>query len=649
MNSKTVSGIMLTLLLVNMLTLAFSIQPAKASGTIYVRADGSVEPDTALISSVDNVTYTFTDNIYDTIIIEKSNVTLDGNGYILQGSGGGEGFTLSSVNNVTIINTNINNYHYGVYLSSSDNNTISNNTITNNDDDGVYLYSSSGGNTFSNNVITSNGHGVYLSSYSDDNTFSNNTITSNDAGGVRLNYASGNTFSNNIITSNDAGIRLNLASDNNTISNNTITNNDDGVHLGSSSGNTISNNTITNNFYDGVHLYSFSGNTISNNTITNNEYGVRLRISSGNTISNNTITNNEYGVRLSYASDNNTIFGNNIANNFDGVLLDFFLDYNNIHENNITDNDTGIRLAYLSDYNTISGNNITNNWEGIWLDMSSHNTISGNNITNNSLRGILLYSSSGNIIFHNNFTDNTEQVLSYDSTNVWDDYYPSGGNYWSDYEERYPGAIELDGSGLWNTPYYIDENNQDNYPLMEPWIATIEASIDIDPGTLNLRSQGRWITVYIELPEDYSVVDIDVSSIRLNETFSVDPDAPTQIGDYDSDGASDLMVKLNRTELTSYLYNILEVKLDTVTLTISGQLTDGTLFEGSDIVRTRLAGDVNEDWVVDVIDLSMVGRSFGARMDEDAYEGKLDLTSDGVIDIRDLMLIGINYGATIPE
>ncbi|MDH5770946.1 MAG: right-handed parallel beta-helix repeat-containing protein, partial [Candidatus Bathyarchaeota archaeon] len=438
-----------------------------------------------------------------------------------------------------------------------------------------------------------------------DNTFSSNTITNNDDGGVRLNYASGNKFSNNTIINNDAGVRLNLASDNNT----------------------ISNNTITNNFYDGVHLYSFSGNTISNNTITNNEYGVRL----------------------SYASDNNTIFGNNIANNFDGVLLDFFLDYNNIHENNITDNDTGIRLAYLSDYNTISGNNITNNWEGIWLDMSSHNTISGNNITNNSLRGILLYSSSGNIIFHNNFTDNTEQVLSYDSTNVWDDYYPSGGNYWSDYEERYPDAIELDGSGLWNTPYYIDENNQDNYPLMEPWIATIEASIDIDPDTLNLRSQGRWITVYIELPEDYSVVDIDVSSIRLNETFSVDPDAPIQIGDYDSDGASDLMVKLNRTELTSYLYNILEVKLDTVTLTISGQLTDGTLFEGSDIVRTRLAGDVNEDWVVDVIDLSMVGRSFGARMDEDAYEEKLDLTSDGVIDIRDLMLIGINYGATIPE
>ena len=61
---KAVSGIMLTLLLIGMLTLAFNIQPAKASGTIYIRADGSVEPDSAPISSVDNVTYTFFDNIY---------------------------------------------------------------------------------------------------------------------------------------------------------------------------------------------------------------------------------------------------------------------------------------------------------------------------------------------------------------------------------------------------------------------------------------------------------------------------------------------------------------------------------------------------------------------------------------------------------
>ena len=43
MNWKTVSGTMLALLLVGMLALAFNIQSVKASGTTYIRADGSVD------------------------------------------------------------------------------------------------------------------------------------------------------------------------------------------------------------------------------------------------------------------------------------------------------------------------------------------------------------------------------------------------------------------------------------------------------------------------------------------------------------------------------------------------------------------------------------------------------------------------------
>jgi hypothetical protein len=37
------------------------------------------------------------------------------------------------------------------------------------------------------------------------------------------------------------------------------------------------------------------------------------------------------------------------------------------------------------------------------------------------------------------------------------------GNYWSDYLTRYPNATETDG--VWNTPYVIDANNTDYYPL----------------------------------------------------------------------------------------------------------------------------------------------------------------------------------------
>jgi hypothetical protein len=50
--------------------------------------------------------------------------------------------------------------------------------------------------------------------------------------------------------------------------------------------------------------------------------------------------------------------------------------------------------------------------------------------------------------------------------NVWDD--SKEGNYWSDYVTRYPNATETDDSGIWDTPYVISENNQDEYPLMSP-------------------------------------------------------------------------------------------------------------------------------------------------------------------------------------
>ncbi len=61
---------------------------------------------------------------------------------------------------------------------------------------------------------------------------------------------------------------------------------------------------------------------------------------------------------------------------------------------------------------------------------------------------------------------------------------------------------------------------------------SVEARIHVDPMTLNLKSQGNWITCYVELPEGYDVNDISVSSIMLNDTVPAEP-KPTAIGDYE--------------------------------------------------------------------------------------------------------------------
>ena len=89
-----------------------------------------------------------------------------------------------------------------------------------------------------------------------------------------------------------------------------------------------------------------------------------------------------------------------------------------------------------------------------------------NEIQNNQQYGISLSYSDDNSIYKNAFIDNAEQAFSADSTSFWDNGQQDGGNYWSDYEEIYPQAEELDSSGFWNEPYQISDSVSDNYPLI---------------------------------------------------------------------------------------------------------------------------------------------------------------------------------------
>jgi hypothetical protein len=85
--SEAFSTIILLLLLIGAFTLALKIQPVRADGTtIYINSDGSITPSAAPISTLDNVTYTFTDNITNAngIVIERDNILMEGAGYTLQ-------------------------------------------------------------------------------------------------------------------------------------------------------------------------------------------------------------------------------------------------------------------------------------------------------------------------------------------------------------------------------------------------------------------------------------------------------------------------------------------------------------------------------------------------------------------------------------
>mgnify|MGYP005831231015 CR=1 FL=1 len=238
---KTIQAIILALALCALIKIVLNVHVGYAEGTIYIRADGTIEPSTAPISNINNITYVLTGNINESIVIEKDNTTLDGKGYTVRGTGNGNGINLTLRINVTIQNMKIENFSYGIYLYTSSNITIFNNTITN------------------------------------------------------------------------------------------------------------------------------------------------------------------------------------------------------------------------------------NVWDGIYVVYTDRCTIYGNTISSNKRYGIALSESGNNRIFHNNFIDNANQTHLFNSfNNTWDNYFPSGGNYWSDYKEKYPNATEINDSGIWDTPYIIDANNVDRYPLVIP-------------------------------------------------------------------------------------------------------------------------------------------------------------------------------------
>ena len=135
---------MLTLLLTCTLTLALNIQPVKAEGTIYIRADGSIDPPTPLITTADNVTYTWTGNIYDSIVVERDNIVVDGAGYTLYGTGAYDsiGIDISERINVTIKTLIVETFYHGIFLNESSCCRIDQSNVTANIRFGIWVYNS---------------------------------------------------------------------------------------------------------------------------------------------------------------------------------------------------------------------------------------------------------------------------------------------------------------------------------------------------------------------------------------------------------------------------------------------------------------------------------------------------------------------------
>jgi parallel beta-helix repeat protein len=523
---------------------AFNVQTVRAQGAIYINPDGSISPSTAPISTVDNTTYTLTGNIIDSakasIVIQRNNILIDGSGYTIEGSDIGIICWVHTFN-VTIKNTIVKAHVQGVNLYPSSNCTVSGNEI-------IIL----GGNVTNWGPAPPVPVGVVMGS-SSNCIVSGNDINSTGAEGIVDDGGSHNTISGNSITNSSYGVYC-YSSFNDAVSGNDITLTGFGVVLGSSNYTVISRNNVTANSGVGILLLSscsniISGNIMSGNNIKNSGFfgtqpeffynltesarffGIYLfEYCNYNTISGNRFTGGGLFVFLSFHNVvvNNSVNGKslvyledvsdrtvsdagqvvligcdsmivdnlNLSNATIGVEL-WQTNTTIITNSNIANDYEGVSLNGASS-NIISGNNMTNNGYGVLLNGASSNIISGNNMTNNAY-GVFFHfpyyqPNNNNRFFHNNLINNTQQVSSIGFPNIWDNGFPSGGNYWSDYQTGYPGASEIDGSGIWNTPYVIAANNTDYYPLMTPWTRVEARVTPVGKNVTNTYATGAVVT-----------------------------------------------------------------------------------------------------------------------------------------------------------
>ena len=249
---------------------------------------------------------------------------------------------------------------------------------------------------------------------------------------------------------------------------------------------TISGFTLTN-FRVAIAVVNYyaepypSGCKIVKNNIINNSEGIRPQRNDLLVLENN-ITKNNVGIS-GYDAENVIITRNNISANGYGIDIGICRNIT-VSKNQIFDNSNGgLNLCYFGPH-FVYNNTIANNGWGIrFAEGCGNATVYGNNITQNGVGVVLLIfpnagdvvvSGVGNTVFGNLFVNNTKQVsqeernFNYpDSTRMgtdivsWDN--STIGNYWDDYS-----GLDDNDDGIGDTPYVIDENNQDNYPLMMP-------------------------------------------------------------------------------------------------------------------------------------------------------------------------------------
>jgi len=424
-----------------------------------------------------------------------------------------------------------------------------------------------------------------------------------------------------------------------------------GIAVHSSNGCVITENRIMNNAYRGggpeivesgrgVWLVDSENCTVAKNALDSNDRNVSLEEANDNIIMNNTITNSLISWGIVLESSHNNSIGNNVVRRsvYDGIYL-AFANNNNIFANYVMNNrDEGIYIG-SSENNVVIRNIVMNNsGEGIWLDGSNDSTVIGNTFMNNRKRGVLVWHSARTIVYHNNFVNNSWGQAYSNLVNSWDSGYPSGGNYWSDYNDTdlYSGPYQnMTGSdGIGDMPYVIDENNTDRYPLMKPYPWGPD-----DVGITSLTTSKTVVGQGYNLSINMMLFNYGNNTENFNITVHANA---TIIGTFEnitltSRNSTTVTLTLNTTSLDYGNYTMWAYAEPVPNET---DITDNTYLYGTIIITIK--GDVDGDFEVDIYDIVKICIAYGSKEGDPKYVPECDINCDRKIDIYDVVIACIH-------
>jgi parallel beta-helix repeat protein len=484
--------------------------------------------------------------------VQLSNFTIRSSG---QGS---VGIALSNHHDASIISNMIIGHAQGLSVENSNNNTVKANVFTSNDLS--IVISQSNNNSLSENLFFEN-FSPSISMYGcRSNMLDGNVIRNNPAYGVYLESCIDCILRCNNVSYVCEGIYLQACRNVRLTGNIVMQTGPNAIHLQDSSNNIVEDNVLSLNEFS-LQLWGSTENLLRNNSIFNNKHGLRLWFSGNNTLEKNNMTGNWWSFAAFGSNLQNFVNNVSTSNTVNGRPVYYLVNCNNAtvpsdagyvavvnstgieaRDLQLTENHDGLLVAFSS-FTLIQNVTFIDNWNGVTLVGCANNTITRCTFEDNLFQ-VLADASDGNLIYNNNFFGETCRVYSRNSASIWDNGYPEGGNFWEPHtiSDSYHGAgqDQVGSDALVDTPYVVNPDNTDRYPLAgqitffeagtwnsKPYYFNIVGNATITHVSFN-SSEGPFIRIDVSvqnghvgfcrpaIPKDVIWVDSEEWQVRIN-------------------------------------------------------------------------------------------------------------------------------------